>query len=589
MGHGKSTVLKSYLKYISRQSIKVPVLIAVREKQLAHEIYNEVSSHSPGSIINIDSENKHTYEDDLSSYQIIIIQHQRLKNLSLGFGNLYNYQYYIKDKVHWGKSDTKEKVKRILIVDEKPDFTNSAIFDIGSKNNVLDWFDDLSHPLGLLPLSTQKYKSYIVFLLSEQLAENNTDITTKLINDEDKKTKRAIDLLSKLKEMSDHKENQSKYESLNKLLHFKKLLTENDYGRIDDYEIRGHTGRKIIVSKLVDYSKLGMNTLVFDGTARINPYQYSVSGFKGKLIKNRNDYKRLFLQIDCISTTKYSREKAGYTTQKAITKRIKELQQHNKDIFILPTKSDTTIYKQLEAIKKSDYKYYEDIDNGYEKGINLLNTTGKNVLKDKKSLYLTSLPKRNADHYKEIAISLYDSNVTLLTNQESDNGNWFNDDKLEKIYRGDLYAELLQIIHRTSLRYINDDSKIIIYIAYDEESDKYTYDGKKIVPVSENLKHNYFNNDCTILPHYQINDISLYGRDKKLEGFIGQINKAFIERGLDIDPIPLSKVSSTFSKYIRVHWTKQSKTINDYLNEQGYEIIEKKDRYSNNSRYIDTI
>jgi hypothetical protein len=210
-------------------------------------------------------------------------------------------------------------------------------------------------------------------------------------------------------------------------------------------------------------------------------------------------------------------------------------------------------------------------------------------LKDKKSLYITSLPKRNADHYKEIAISLYGENVSLLTNQESDNGNWFNDEKLERIYRGDLYAELLQIIHRTSLRYINDKSKIIIYIAYDEDSNQFGYDGKRIVPVSENLNHNYFNNECTILTHYQISDMSLYGRDKKLDGFLEQIKQATIEHGLNQDPIPVGKISNTFRTYLKKHWSNQSKEINSFLNEHGFKVIEMKDRYSDNSRYIVTL
>lgn len=561
MGHGKTTSLISYLKWITTQNYKQPLLVAVKEKQLAHEIYNQVHSFSPSSIINIDAENKNLHEDDLYKYQIVIIQHQRLKNLALGFGNIFNYQYfYTKKKADWGESKGNERVKRLFIIDEKPDFHDSVIFDITNQNNVLEWFDDLAEPMKILPRKLQKYKSYIVFLLSEQLADNSTDITTKLFKDDDLKGERSKDLLELLDSMKEHEGNKNKYESLNKMKHFRKLLKKDDYGRIDDYEF-GTIGRKIIISKIITYDKFKTRILIFDGTAQATSFQYAKAGFKGKILTNRNDYTRLDIQVDNINTTKYSRSKADHSTQKAIAKRIKEIQQHDKELFVLPMKDEINIYMSEGVIPDKDKLYYYDNETQHTKGINLLNTVGKNVLHNKTSLYMTCLPKKNADYYKQIAIAVYGNELSLLTSTETDKGNWFQDEKLEGIYRGELYSEILQIIHRTALRKINSKEKITIYMAYDEESlDKYAHLSKyTIKPISENLKHLFLNKECNILPQHDIVNMSLYGRDKKIEAFAIKAKEMIVKSNKEV--INANLISNVFKKFLHNHWDSKQDVI----------------------------
>lgn len=579
MGHGKTTVLISYLKWLTKQKTKQPVLLAIREKHLAHIIYKEVSNISPNSIINIDSDNKGIYESDLFKYQIVIIQHQRLKNFALGFGNLYDYSYFVKNKAHWGQSNGKERVKRLLIIDEKPDFIDSAIFDITNENNVLEWFDHLAEPLKILPRTLQKHKSYIVFLLSEELADNGTDTTEALLKEEDRKSKRANNLISLLNEMKEHEGNKNKYESLSKLKHFKKLLKVNGYGRIDDYSF-GTIGRKIIVSKLIDYS-LGMNLFVFDGTAKANAFQYIKANFKPVIIENRNDYTRLIIQQDKINTSKYSRSKQGNPTQKAIAGRIRELKKIHKELFVLPMKEEIKIYINENVIDEKDKNiYYDDIDS-HTKGINLLNTIGKNIINDKTSLYLTCLPKRNADYYKQIAIALYGNNVSLLTSDDNDNSNWFQDTKLEQVYRGELYAEILQIIHRTKLRKIDGHDKINIFIAFDDEISNNHFSDYVLEPIVENINRLYLKDQAIVSEQYKIHDMSLYGRDKTLNGFINLLNQKSID-GL----IPVGKVSQSFRQYLKKHYDEKETEIQNYLNAAGYKIVLVKDRYSEQSKYI---
>lgn len=559
-GHGKTTVLIAYLKWITKQKIKQPVLIAVKEKQLAFTIFKEVSAVAPNTIINIDSDNKNIYESDLHKYQIIIIQHQRLKNFALGFGNVYDYQYFNRDKTVWGTSNLKEKVKRILIIDEKPDFVDSVIFDINSINNVLDWFEDLSEPLKLFPIHLQKYKSYIMYLLSEQLSDNLTDHTTSLFTKDDKNSIRGKNLITVLKQMKEHEENKNKYESLNKLKHFKKLLKEDNYGRIDDYDYY-KIGRKIIISKLIDYSTLKMPLLVFDGTAKANGLQYIIMKFDWARIENRNDYSRLYIQVNNINTTKYSRKKEGYPTQKAISRRIRELYKTHNDLFILPMKEEISIYIKEYGIKEEDRHLYYDDEENHVKGVNLLNTTGKNFLKDKNALYLTCLPKKNADYYKCLAIAFYGDELNnLLTNSESDNDDWFRDRKLEMTYRQDLYSELLQIIHRTAIRKIDNKQPIHIYIAYDEEDKIHTnFESYETSPISLNLNERFLFGKANLLSHHTIVDMSQYGRDKKIEGFANLIKEMLIQSNQK--ELSVSKISSTFNNYIKKHWAEQQEFI----------------------------
>lgn len=559
-GHGKTTVLIAYLKWITKQQPKQPILVAVKEKHLAHEIYTQVSKVAPNDIINIDSDNKELYESDLQYYQIVIIQHQRLKNLALGFGNVYNYQYYIRDKTAWGNSNETEKIKRQLIIDEKPDFVDSAIFDINSENNVLDWFEELAQPLKLTPIQTQRFKYYINFLLSEQLFQNMLDKTTALLTDEYKNSIATKNLLEILKQMQEHEQNKTKYDSLNKLKHFKKLLKEDGYGRIDDYEFY-KSGRKIIISKLIDYSKLKMNILIFDGTAKANAIQYVKAGYDFIHVENRNNYSRLYIQVDNINTTKYSRTKEGHPTQKAIANRIKSLQKVHNDLFVLPMKDEIEIYKELGVIH--DYDYYLYKDTSHEKGIHLLNTIGKNILKDRTAIYLTCLPRRNADYYKQIAIALFGNDVMLHVNNETDKYNWFQDEKLEMVYRSELYAELLQIIHRTALRKINDKEPIYIYMAYDEEPDNNRFASFTIEPISLNLTK-IFLKGANILPTHYIVDMNLYDRDKKIENFAKMIKEKM--KQLNKNEMSANKISSSLNDYLRKHWNKQKEyIINEFL------------------------
>lgn len=603
MGHGKTTVLNCFLKWLvseNRPKQRVPILLAIRENGMADEIFKEMKAFDKNCIVVVDKDNKENIEEYVPYHQIVIITHARMDNLALNYGNrnLYStwHQYNRWAFSSKEKLDPKNRInkrRRMLITDEKPSFRNSSIFDIGSKNNGLEWFDNLSRVLKLIPYDAQGHRSQIINLIADHLHENLSSCTTALLTDEKYKDNVRVDNLKQLiLNISSADESKANIDSVKKLKHFVRLLNEDNVGRIDNYDDRGLTGRKIIVSDRIDYKKLKMNMLVLDGTAVLNKQQYV--GFELKEVTNYNDYSRLFITQDRINTSKYSRGKEKSTTQKAIHDRIMELYQQHEKLFVLPMKSDIPIYKSMGSIH-SDYMNAFEIDiNENTKPINQLNTTGKNILKEITDLYLTSVPKMNADHYKAVAISLYGDEVDLNMNEDENSICWFKDMKLELIYRGELYAEILQIIHRTALRKIKEQIPIHIYMAFDDsKGDQLLCD---VQPLIMELNDWYFKN-CKYKWH-QLHDDSLYGLGDKVHAFADEISK-WISKNITFFnnlPQPLSKIDEgkggigeKFRTWLKKHWGDKHESINKKFAEYGYIIFEKKDNNSERTKYIATI
>ena len=199
-----------------------------------------------------------------------------------------------------------------------------------------------------------------------------------------------------------------------------------------------------------------------------------------------------------------------------------------------------------------------------------MNTIGKNELGSKTSLYLTCLPKRNSDHYKQIAIALYDNDLSLLTSDDNDNSNWFQDRKLEEVYRGELYSELLQIIHRTELRKIDSKTNINIYIAFDDEPNN-IHTTFEYEPIIENINRVFLSDQAVIPKGHKLHDMSLYSRDKTLEGFIRQSTLKL--EASNRDTISANSISNTFKKYLHNHWDSKNLIIKERFKEFGLDIF----------------
>ncbi|WP_404403847.1 hypothetical protein [Jeotgalibacillus malaysiensis] len=560
MGHGKSTALICLIKHMIEHKINVPLLIAVRELQLAESIFNEISTFKKGFIQKVDTENKNIVEDQLQHYQFIIIQHKRLENLALGIGNPYKYNQY-------------NNKKRMLIIDEKPNFTDSAIFDMGSQNNILEAFDDLSKGIDIGHLDFQLIRHNVMILIGLQLLKNVTSKTTRLIDNEDSVSNRK-NLKAIIKQMEESEANKSKAESLRKLKIFKQLLNIDNVGRIDDHS-NDQKGKKIIVSNYIDYTKLGLHMLILDGTAKANILQYN-NLFELKDIENQNDYSRLTIHIESINTSAYARGKKGNPVQHTIASRVNDLREVDNNLFILPAQKDLSIYKKLIEFTKDELKSYDDKNS---ESIHLMNTIGKNIIKNKTALYLTSLPKMYPEYYKSIGIALnYD--IELGMYEETDEDKWFKSDEMESLYRDTLYAELLQIVHRTKLRQIDSGEEIHIYIAYNEDT-KQREGSYTITPISENIIQ--YMPGANITEH-KLTDLNSYNRDKTLAKHIEAIHTK-VDEGLEL-PAAVGKISLSFRKYLNRHWENKGENINKQLMSNGFEIIEKVDNFSDKSKYI---
>jgi hypothetical protein len=554
MGHGKTTTLICLIKWMIDKNIDIPLLLVTREISLADRIYESINSYRPGTIANVTRQNKEYIEKSLLSYQFIIIQQQRLKNLALGYGNKSLYNYW-----HDGVS----KYVRALIIDEKPIMNSSDIFNIGNQESVMNWFDELAKPDDLTVDNIQKMRQTIINVINQQIDGNITTYTSAM-----PKTIEITNLLNLMNDMKKDKRNSGQFDMLQRMAHFKKIITRNKAGRIDEYHVANRQGKKIFVSEYIDYrKKMKMNILILDGTAHETGLQYR--GYKAQHVINRNDYSRLHLHVDEINTSADSRNKKGHTTQKAIARRINEVRRIHNDLFVLPMKDEITIYKKLGAITDNDLGK-----------INLLNTTGKNDLGDYHSLYLTSLPRRNPDYYKAIALAFWpDCDLTIST--DNNDANWFTDDHLEWIYRGELKAELLQIIHRTALRHIDSNDEIDVYIAYDEGLDRVGAH----YPIALNINENYMNGKA-IISYHKLIDMSLYGRQSIVTSFATDTLFMVNSFGLEL-PCRVGEIDDKFRIFLKNHWDKQHNDINYIMNEFSLEIyIDNHDHNNKKVRFI---
>jgi len=130
---------------------------------------------------------------------------------------------------------------------------------------------------------------------------------------------------------------------------------------------------------------------------------------------------------------------------------------------------DVNKYINNNAIDDKQRQYYEIKEDG-TLPINLLNTRGKNMLSHYNSLALLNLPIRNPLYYKLIGLGIYDVNLSLEQYEKDESKEkienktgWFKDENLQRIFEGALLSDILQIIHRSSLRNIKEQSEVHIY------------------------------------------------------------------------------------------------------------------------------
>lgn len=463
MGSGKTTALKVLLKHMINSNKRTPLLLVFNELSLMQEIYTEIITYSEEKELSrviqyVDSDNVGFVIDSLSEYQFICITQQRFRDLTLKYGEWSKYESYSRNKdIPW---------KRLIIVDEMPELFDTAVFDISSNNNSVDWFDILTESSAITASEKQFARTMIMMLLSLEMLESEGNRTTNLplikgITGAESK-ERFKSIILKIKP------NSADYEASRQYKWFQRLLNEAGIGAID----RQRNGVSILCSSMIHYHFMG-NILILDGTSHwtreIYPQVYTM-----KDVPNNHDYlNRLVIHLRNINTTKSARQSVKADVHSKVASDIIAMRERlNMSIFPLCNKGDIKIYIQKKAITAEQTEFYLENEGDSETSpINLLNTKGKNAFKDYRGLALLNLPIKHPNYYKLICIGLYGANIDLTmndrlvkNNEDESNDGWFKHVFVEVIYKQVFKAELFQIIHRCELRKMNKNTQINIVI-----------------------------------------------------------------------------------------------------------------------------
>jgi len=454
-GQGKTTALKALTKDMALKRAASPILIVFNNKDTMNSYYEEISGfalehHRPFLIQYMNEDNFDRVYEEVDQYQVLCITQQRLRDLKLGYGDFHKIMYEAKEG--------RRARERLIIIDEMPIFINCADFDISSKDNAVDWFDHLGEASGLDELDWQFARITINKLIAKEL-EIGAETTKRLsrhFEDEEQEIK-FNDILNELSMLTAQREHVVKYRW------FLKLLRHDNIGVID----KKRSGYRIICAEIVDYREMG-NILILDGTSDLTPSFYS--GFVKEKVKNYHNYKgRLNLHQRVISTS--ARSRTGNPEIVAlISDDLYKLRGLHGDIFPLMAKKDIdkyTISKVIDGNLVGYFKQRTDVlgsnESSNDMPINILNTVGKNILNEFNSLALLNLPIRHPDAYKKSAIALLGTEVNIRINDGHHNS-WFEDNRVQAIFEEIFMADIVQLIHRCSLRNINQDTPVHIFL-----------------------------------------------------------------------------------------------------------------------------
>jgi len=564
-GYGKTTALKAELKIISEQKRKTPLLLVFNNKDTMENVYGDVRDFGKNNgnqnlILRIDAGNYKEVQHTLNEFQFLCITQQRLRDIVLD--KKYSlYSTYQPKEI--GNFD-KVVYKRQVIIDEMPILSDSAVFDLSSNNNSVDWFDKLAKLSSLTPVEKRLCRNCIMLMITHALF-SKVRVTKNLmqyINNVELEIPFKV-AMGKLSESA------SDLESSRKLRWFKKLLNEDGIGHVD----RNDSGEAILCSKLIDYRCLG-NVLILDGTSSYAKTIYK--GYKSKNVSNYHNYSRLNLHWHNINTSLGARIRLGLGVQKAISidvANIRETKGINPFPLVAKQDIDTYISNGLIAEEFKEYYKLRSLEDD-EMPLNLFNTTGKNNLRNYNEMVMTNIPIKNAQHYKLLAISIYGVDIDTSLSEKGKRG-WFKNIKVEKIYQESVLVELLQIIHRTGLRNIKDTKDVHIYMYGNRE-----YWVKKIASSLGIPEENIFNK--------KVNNDDNYGFENKCYEWAEKVEQRFIDMVSDsVIAVSHEKLSLRdagglpFSDWISKNWKKpeMKATIIRIFSTFGLSITQRPNKY----------
>ena len=266
-GHGKTTALIAFLKWLSTHNERkdiMPVLLAMRDTEHMQKAYDELLAfRSDEYFVKYIDKDTDIDEEQIKDYQVVIISHQRLKNLACEIGNVDAYS-------KWLPKGNKKRKARALIVDEMPAFHDSVIFDVGDSDNAVGWFDNFAKLASLSVAEKTIARSAIAIMIAKETISNQT-IVTKALRNQLADTGLYDDFMSIYSRINPKLEMPEDINDLNKNRWFHRLLLEDGVGRLDAHRF----GRRIICGKRIDYRTMGMPILILDGSSNLTPLLFS--------------------------------------------------------------------------------------------------------------------------------------------------------------------------------------------------------------------------------------------------------------------------------------------------------------------------
>ena len=451
MGSGKSSLLVAYATQKMADNRTIPMLISAKEIVDGQFISRELNKFHAGCCIHVDTDNVNEYVETLYNYPFVVITHARLELLAKGRLNFQPYKFY--------QDDYGDRTNRLIFIDEKPNFTNFESFDIGKKNNMVDWFDTVQKTLANVPDIGDYLSEHGIpknYLNRENLRWRRLEIARYYhsllrtdVNDKSIPVEPTLELTDDLKTWfklvneNAHLLDPALY---NRAIAFQKLLTQPGTG----FVIYEDTKKYITFAEKIDYSKLGP-FMVLDGTASFEPIYNKIVN-KTYIVTPIRDYSNTTVHHEEIATSAQTRMTGR--SQRVIAERIKVLRLNGRKLFPVVTKNDFPLYDKLDTFNDEEAKFYlaiEEVDSDGRVRNHLFALVGKNFLRNYPTIYMSSLPNKTPDVYMAQAVAWYEDEITS-TEMSHVKGKWFIDPIIESVYRGNLLADILQIYFRGKIR-----------------------------------------------------------------------------------------------------------------------------------------
>lgn len=387
----------------------------------------EILPEQTGKVLYVNYENYQEVKKKIQQTQVVIITHIRLKEIAIE-------QKTVDSFTIW------QNEKRKIIIDEMPDMID---YFIHKSSDACEWVNDWLDVNGTIYTNQDRLKlrHFIMNLLKDKITFEESPKTGKpllfnISNEEAKQT-----LIGFLNRTNNRLHEIKSFESRNIFRWFKRLCLEENVGYIDQEVAckKKRNEQKIICSQKIDYSKFGCPLIIMDGTAIATPTLYQ--GYTIIQLKNHTCDNRLTIIHHNINTSASARTKL--ITFKKISDEMNRLRNQQRNPYLIGYKKDYDKYKQLKIIEGNN-PFYEKI--------NLFSTAGKNYLAEYTDLYLGALPIHPPETYKAIAIGLFENDTKLLDLRIRSTTQWFEDERIETIYRELVLKELIQIIFRSNIR-----------------------------------------------------------------------------------------------------------------------------------------